>query len=125
DRKILEERAKKFRSLLDEADTSSIWITDPSLLVSRVSRGIEKVTLQVERLGREWRYGLPRGHVMNSLTEVYRNLIEGALRDFGSIVVIAARAGRGDVDGTFEQIIADGVQAGDVVTELERLGPPC
>jgi hypothetical protein len=62
---------------------------------------------------------------MNSLTEVYRQLVEGALRDLGGVLLVAARASRGEVDGSYSQDVVDGVKAGEIVSELDRLGAPC
>jgi hypothetical protein len=59
---------------------------------------------------------------MRSLTEVYRELTEGALRDLGGIVVVAARAHRGDDNASYEQAVVDGIVAGEVVDELRRIG---
>lgn len=125
DSESLSRRVRQLRAVVDAADPSATWVKDPTLLVARVNRGIERSTLEIERLGREWRYGLPRNHVMNSLTEVYRNLVEGALRDLGGIVLVAARAGRSDENRTYERDVVDGIIAGEVVTELERIDAPC
>lgn len=124
DPETLSRRVRQLRTIIDFEQPSS-WVNDPSFFVSRVQRGIERVLAQMERLGREARYGLPRDHVMNSETEVYRNLIEGAFRDLGTIVLVAARARRGDENGEYEIAVVDGVKAGDVVAELERMGQPC
>lgn len=118
-------RTRQLRAVLDGADTSGAWLIEAELLVNRVLRGVERITNETERLGREWRYGLPRAHVMNSLAEVYRQLIEGALRDLGGIILIAARAHRGDDNGTYEQAVIDGIKAGEVVDGLVRIGAPC
>ncbi|WP_297543193.1 hypothetical protein [Amycolatopsis sp.] len=121
---ILVDRAKKLRSVLDVADASTAWLVDPTLLVSRVQDGVERITAETERLGREWRYGLPRFHIMNSLAEIYRQLVEGALRELGGILLVAARAGRSGDYGTYEREVIDGIKAGEVVNELEQMGAP-
>lgn len=125
DHETLVERTRQLRAVLDAADASSAWLSDASLLVSRVQRGLDRITNEAARLGREWRHGLPRGHVMNSLTEVYRQLVEGALRDIGGIILIATRAGRNEDNGVYEQEVTGGIKAGEIVTELERIGTPC
>lgn len=122
---LLVGRTRQLRAVLDGADTSGAWLIEAELLVDRVLRGVERITNETERLGREWRYGLPRAHVINSLAEVYRQLIEGALRDLGGIISIAARAHRGDDNGTYEQAVIDGIKAGEVVDRLDRIGAPC
>jgi hypothetical protein len=48
--------------------------------------------------------------------------VEGPLRDLGGVSVIAARAIGGDENGTYERPVVEGIQAGDIVTELSRLG---
>jgi len=125
DYELLIGRARQFRAVLDRAGDPVSWLTEPELLVVRLQRGLDRITAETERLGREWRHNLPRRHVMNSLTEVYRQLIEGALRDLGSIILVAARAHRGDDNATYEQAVIDGIKAGEVVDELERIGAPC
>jgi hypothetical protein len=125
DHDILVQRAVQLRSTLDAGDAASGWVVNPLLLITRVQRGLERVVTQAERLGREWRHGLPRQHVTGSLTEVYRQLVEGALRDLGGVVLVAARASRGDDDASYEQDVVDGIKAGEIVSELERLGAPC
>jgi hypothetical protein len=125
DHETLIERTKLLRAILDHADATASWLREPELLVSRIQRGLDRVTDEVERLGREWRYGLPREHVMRSQTEVYRQLIEGALRDIGGVLLIAARASRSEKNAEYEEAIADGVMAGEIVSELERIGAPC
>ncbi len=124
DRQVLVERTRALRATLDAADAASAWITEPALLATRLHRGLEQATSEMERLGREWRHGLPREHVLRSQTEVYRQLVESTFRDFGGVLLVAARTSRGDEDGTYEIDIIDGIQAGEIVTELQRLGTP-
>ncbi len=62
---------------------------------------------------------------MRSQTEVYRNLVEGTLRDLGAIILIAGRAARGEDNRIYETAVIDGVKAGEIVSELERMGAPC
>jgi hypothetical protein len=125
DHELLVARALQLRAVLDQADTASPWIADHALLVARTYSGLERITDEAERLGREWRYRLPRRHLMRTLTEVYRELVEGALCDLGSVILIAARASRQDPDGVYEQAVVEGIKSGDVVSEFARLGPPC
>lgn len=124
DNSTLVERARLLRNALDTEDASGGWIVDPSLLIARVRRGLDRIVSETERMGREWRYGLPRAHIMNSLSEVYRQLVEGALRDLGGVIVVAGRASRGEDNAAYEQEVIDGIQAGDVVTEFQRMGAP-
>lgn len=124
DHELLVSRAQQLRAVLDAADASGPWITDHALLVGRVWLGLERITDEVERLGREWRYGLPRRHVMRTLTEVYRELVEGALCDLGGVILTAARASRRAPDGVYEEAVVEGFKSGDIVNEFVRLGPP-
>lgn len=125
DPEILTQRVRQLRSVIDRAGAPTTWVIEPSLLVDRVHRGIERFAEEIERLGREARYGLPRNHVIRSETEVYRNLVEGALRDLGGVVPVAARAVRGEDNRTYQATVIDGVKAGEIVNELERIGAPC
>lgn len=52
-------------------------------------------------------------------------LVEGALCDLGSVILIAARASRQDPDGVYEQAVVEAIKSGAVVSEFARLGPPC
>jgi hypothetical protein len=125
DREVLTQRVRQLRSVIDGASAPAAWVVDSSLLVDRVHRGIERFAEEIERLGREARYGLPRNHVIRSETEVYRNLVEGALRDLGGVVLIAARVVRREDNRTYQASVIDGVKAGEIVSELERIGAPC
>lgn len=124
DHELLVGRAQQFRAVLDRAGDPVSWLREPELLINRLQRGLDRITAETERLGREWRHNLPRRHVMNSLTEAYRQLIEGALRDLGGIILVAARAHRGDDNATYEHAVVDGIKAGEVVDELGRIGAP-
>ncbi|KAA2250706.1 hypothetical protein F0L68_38780 [Solihabitans fulvus] len=117
---LLIRRAQELRKVLDDADRSTPWITDHGLLISRLNRGGARLMDEAERIGREWRHQLPRRHIMNTLTEVYRQLIEGALRDLGGAVVVAARGAARNA--TYQQDVVDGMKAGKVVDELRCLG---
>jgi len=119
------ERTRLLRAVLDTADAAATWVSDPALLVCRVQRALERITAEAERLGREWRYGLPRKHVMKSMTEVYRELVEGALRDIGGAILIAGRASRNEANSTYELAVADGIKAGEIISDLDRIGAPC
>ena len=125
DPEVLTERVRQLRRVLDSAGAPATWVAQPNVLVSRVGRGIERFADEIARLGLEAQYGLPRSHVMRSQTEVYRSLVEGTLRDFGGVTLVAARAGRGEDGGTYETDVIDGIKAGEIVSELERLGAPC
>jgi hypothetical protein len=122
DYELLAGRAQQLRAVLERPGDPIGWLIEPELLIERLQRGIDRITAETERLGREWRHNLPRVHVMNSLTEVYRQLIEGALRDLGGIILVAARAHRGDNCASYEQAVVDGIMAGEVVGELRRIG---
>ncbi|WP_329565308.1 hypothetical protein [Kitasatospora sp. NBC_01266] len=123
DHYALVERANLLRSVLD-GGTSSTWIVEPDLLVERLSRGVERVVDQAERLDRELRHELPRRHRMRSMAEVYKDLVEGALVDLGGIVLVSARTSRGDDNATYEIDVIEGIKSGEVVEELSRLGAP-
>jgi hypothetical protein len=110
------------RAVLDAPGDPAGWLIEPELLIERLQEGLYRITAETERLGREWRHNLPRAHVMNSLTEVYRQLVEGALRDLGGIILVAARAHRGNDNASYEQAVVDGIMAGEVVDELRRMG---
>ncbi|MFB7668431.1 hypothetical protein ACFC1R_31675 [Kitasatospora sp. NPDC056138] len=125
DYELLVARARQLRSVLDAADASASWITDHALLVERVGSGLDRIMDEAERMSREWRHGLPRRHVARTLTEIYRELVEGALCDLGGVLLIAARVSRRGADGVYEETVVEGVKAGDVVNEFVRLGPPC
>jgi hypothetical protein len=125
DPEMLTARVRQLRSVIDGAGVPSSWIAQPAVLVDRIQRGNERLNDELERLGRHVQYGLPRMDVMRSQTEAYRNLVEGALRDLGSVLLIAARAGRGTENGTYETDVIDGIQAGEVVSELDSMGLPC
>jgi hypothetical protein len=122
DPQAVTQRVLRLRAALDAGSPPDSWLKEPGLLVARVIGAVDRAMSDVGRLGREWRYGLPRVHVMRTLTEVYRALVEGPLLDLGSVVLIAARAGRGDGNGSYEASVIDGVKAGEVVAELEILG---
>ena len=125
DPEILTQRVRQLHEVLDQADKSGTWIVQPTELVDRVLRGIDRFAEEMEQLGIDAKYDLPRSRVMRTLTEIYRNLIEAVLCDLGSVVLVAARAGRGDVNSTYESSVVDGIKAGEVVTELDRMGAPC
>jgi hypothetical protein len=125
DPEILTHRVRQLRDVLDRADRGGPWVAQPTELVDRVLQGIDRCAEEIERLGIEARYGLPRSHVMRTLTEVYRNLVEAVLCDLGGVVLVAARAGRAESDSTYEPSIVDGIKAGEIVTELDRMGAPC
>jgi hypothetical protein len=118
---LLLRRCTELRRILDSPPTT-YWIQDPDLMVARLQRALRKTHDEVERLGREFVNDAPRKHCLRSLNDAYRELSEGPLRDLGAVLVVAARATRGEVNGTYEQAVVDAVQAGDVVTELDRHG---
>jgi hypothetical protein len=122
DADLLIRRAQALRNVLDASHGAGTWVSDPTLLVERVRRGIERLLTEIQRLGWDVRTNAPRQHVMRSLTRAYHELVEGTLRDLGGVFVIAARAIRGDGNGTYEQPVIDGIHAGEVLTELGRLG---
>lgn len=123
DHTLVVKLATSLREALDNPKDTS-WVVDAALLVKRVSDGLDSILECAERLGREWRYGLPRHHIMRTLTEVYRELVEGALIDVGAPILIAERATRGEPNASYEADVVDGIKAGEAVEELERLAPP-
>jgi len=122
DHTMVVELAKCLRETLDNTGNSS-WVIDPGLLVKRTSHGLDLLLECSERLGREWRYGLPRHHIIRTLTEVYRELVEGALIDVGAPIIIAGRVSHGDSNASYEEDVVDGIKAGEAVEELESLVP--
>jgi hypothetical protein len=121
---LLQERAGLIRDVLTRADSAAPnWIQGPDELVLRINEGIGAMIEQVERLGFAATSPYSRRMTIQLLAEVYLKLVEGPLRDFGSVVVIAARAAGGEPNGGYTRKIARGVQAGDIVQELERMGP--
>lgn len=122
DHTFVVELATSLRETLDTL-SSSPWVMDAALLVEHVSRGLNFILDSSERLGREWRHGLPRHHIMRTLTEVYRDLIEGALIDVGAPIIIAGRAFRGENNASYEADVVDGIKAGEAVEAVERLAP--
>lgn len=121
---LLQERAGSIRGVLARADSAAPdWIQDPDELVLRINEGIRAMIDQVERLGFVAASAHPRRMTIKLLAEVYVDLVEGPLRDFGSVVVIAARVAGGEPNRRYAPKIARGVQAGDTVQELERMGP--
>lgn len=125
DHELLVARARALRDVLDAADASGGWIADSELLISRFSTGTARISEETERLAQQWKAGLPRRHVVRSVVEAYRELVEGALRDLGGIVLTASRASRGEPDGQYTPEVVDGIQSGEVVEEFIRLGAPC
>src|SRR5581483_11358346 len=122
DHTLVVELAISLREALDMPGNSS-WVMDAALLVGRVSRGLDFILESSERLGREWRHQLPRHHIMRTLTEVYRELVEGALIDVGAPIIIAGRVFRGDNNASYEADVVDGIKAGEAVEDVERLAP--
>ena len=121
---LLQERAGLIRDVLTKADSIvPEWIQDPDELVLRISEGVRAVNEQVERLGFAATGPNSRRMTIQLLADVYVELVEGPLRDLGSVVVIAARATEGEPNGRYIPVIARGVQAGDTIQALERLGP--
>lgn len=123
-RAVHRETVRTAMATLDTADGSA-WVIEHALLVERMWLGLDRISRETERIGADWRHGLPRRHVMRTLTEAYRELVEGALCDLGGIILIAARAGRCEPDGAYEKATVDGIKSGEVVSELIRQGRPC
>ena len=121
---LLQERAGLIRDVLTRADSAAPdWIQDPDELVLRISEGVRAVNEQAERLGFAATGPQSRRITIQLLADAYLKLVEGPLRDLGSVIIIAARAAREDPNGRYTPEFARGVQAGDTVRELERLGP--
>lgn len=125
DHDLLIARTRQLRAVLDEADSLAKWVIESDLLVERMWYATSEITKTTERLGREWRHGLPRHHLVNSLTEIYRQLAEGALRALGGIVLVADRTNRSENHSSYERTVVEGIQAGEVADLFERLGGPC
>jgi hypothetical protein len=122
DHTMVVELATSLSDILNAPGGSS-WVLDAPFLVGRVSRGLDLILECSERLGREWRYGLPRHHIIRTSTEVYREMVEGALIDFGAPIIIAGRVSDGDNNASYEEDVVDGIKAGEAVEALERLAP--
>jgi DNA processing protein len=122
---LVEARALLARGVLDQADASAPdWLDDKAELIERVSSALRTLNDQVDVL-----LSLPEGTEgrrlqAEVLTGVYKTLMEGPLRDLGGVLVIAARATRGRDHASYAHNVALGVQAGEVVQELLRLGSP-
>jgi hypothetical protein len=56
DHDLLVGRARQLRAVLDQAGASAGWISESELLVDRLQRGLDRITAETERLGREWRH---------------------------------------------------------------------
>ena len=125
DQELLIERTNQLRTVLDAADEHGPWIADVALLVERLYSGADRITEEAERLNREQRARLPRRHTMRTMTDAYRELVEGAWRDLGSVVLIAARATRDETGAVYGPGAVEAVKCGEIVDELTRLGPPC
>jgi hypothetical protein len=125
DHELLIQRAIQLRNVLDAADSTSPWIVEPDLLAARMDHGLDRILEEAERLGLHIQYGLPRREFMRTLSEAYRQLVEGAMRDLGGAILIASRANHGEDNWTYEYAVVEGVQAGEVVSEFERIGGPC
>src|SRR6266567_52266 len=124
DSALLQERASLIHSLLTRTDAATPdWIQDPDELLLRIGEGIHAVNEQVERLGFEATRPYSRRSFIQLLADVYLKLVEGPLRDLGSVAVIAARVERGEPNARYIPEAARGVQAGETVQELERMGP--
>jgi len=120
---LLQERAGLIRDMLTKADSAAPdWIQDPDELVLRISEGIRVVNEQVEHLSSATTDSTSRRMTIRLLADVYRELVEGPLRDLGSVVIIATRATGGESNRTYIPAIARGVQAGDIIQVLERTG---
>lgn len=123
DHTFVAELAASLRESLDNPKDTS-WVIDAALLVERVSDGFDSILECAQRLGREWRHGLPRHHIMRTSTEVYRELVEGALIGVGAPILIAGRVSRGELNASYEADVIDGIKAGEAVEDMERLAPP-
>lgn len=123
DHRLVVELAASLRETLDNPKDTS-WVMDAALLVARVSNGLDAILECAQRLGREWRYGLPRHHIVRTSTEVYRELVEGALIDIGAPIIIAGRVSSGENNASYEEDVVDGIKAGEAVEDMERLAPP-
>lgn len=120
---LLQERTKLVHAILTEADrTVPDWIQDPTELVRQANEGVQIANEQMERLGFATNGPASRKMTMHLLTDVYRLLVEGTLRNLGSIIVIAKRVGEGKSNGSYTIGTARGVHAGEVLQELDSMG---
>ena len=121
---LLQERAWLIRDVLTRADSADPdWIQDPAELVQWIIEGVRAANEQAERLGSEATNRTSRKKRIQLLTNVYLKLVEGPLRELGSVVVIATRAAKGEPNGRYIPRVARGVKAGDTVQLLEGMGP--
>ncbi len=74
-----------------------------------------------ERIGFSAAGPQSRRMMLKLLVDVYRDLIEGPMRDLGSVLVIAARAGSGARNASYVPAAARGDVAGEVMQEIEHL----
>ena len=125
DQELLIGRTRQLRALLETADEHGPWIADAALLVERLCTGVDRISQEAERLNREQRAQLPREHTVRTMADAYRELVEGAWRDLGSVILIAARATRDEAGAVYGPDAVDAVKAGEIVVEMTRLGPPC
>lgn len=120
---VVRDRAILARSVIDHADKASPgWLADPDELVVRINRGVRGVSEQILRAGAAPLDPEQRRNNLHLMANVYASLVEGPLRDLGAVVVIAARAVRGAPNSIYVSGVAGGVQSGEVVQELDRLG---
>lgn len=120
---VVRDRAILARSVIDRADEASPgWLADPDELVVCISRGVRGVSEQILRAGAAPLDPEHRRNNLHLMANVYASLVEGPLRDLGAVVVIAARAVRAAPNATYVSGVAGGVQSGEVVQELDRLG---
>ena len=93
--------------------------------MQRVSAGIRTVIELSERVGFAAPGAQSRRIMLQLLVDVYGSFVEGPVRDLGGVLVIAARARRSEGrNASYEPLTARGIQAGDVVQELDRIGGP-
>ncbi len=116
------ERARRVRAVLDTADRDAPgWVADADELVDRVNAGVHATIDHAERVGFSAAGPQSRRMALKPLIDVYRDLIEGPMRDFGGVLVIAARARNGAPNASYMPAVARGVVAGDVMQEFEHL----
>jgi hypothetical protein len=84
--------ATSVRRYLDSADLRDPeWVEDKQLLVHEVWQGHRKFVEQIVQLGFHLAHEAPRRVVLNAALDVYSKLIEGPIRHFGCVAMIAAR----------------------------------
>lgn len=120
---LVRQRAVLVRHLIDDADAQTPgWLVDKQELAEGIAGALRAIGKEISLLASVPKGPEDREAAAHALTSSYRRLLEGPVRTLGAILVIAARATRGDDNANYVRNIALGVQAGEVVQELDRVG---